>query len=420
MGVALPLASRLVGEGQRHVGRDAGLLLGANTIGSILGTFFVPFVLIPAIGSPRSVVVLSLLNLGLGFVLLARGSDVTARLRGGLRTAAVALAAVAIVGLVVPNQLVRDPGATRLERESNLFAEAEDEIAAVQAGGQRNRPQLLVGGTGMTVLTVDAKLMAYLPIITRPESERMLVIAFGMGSSYRSGLRAGLSVDGVELVPSVPDMFGYFYPDAGAVLADPRGRLIITDGRNYVELTDRTYDIIVVDPPPPIESSGTSVLYSREFYATSAARLSADGVMMEWMPYAQSVDEFRAHVRTFADVFPHTMLAFGPTKRGVYMLGSSRPIAVDSSNVREVLGRPGVLDDLVNTSDAPVTTEADWAATIEGTVWIHDDAVKAFGAGAPLIVDDRPVTEYFFLRSLFGPPSPAMNEPNLRAETPRP
>jgi spermidine synthase len=420
MGVALPLASRLVSAGERHIGRDAGLLLGANTIGSILGTFFVPFILIPTIGSPRSVVVLLLLNLGLGLVLLARGSDMTARLRTGLRTAAIALAAIAVVGLIVPNQLVRDPGAIRLERETNLFAEAEDEIAAVQAGGLTGRPQLLVGGTGMTVLTVDAKLMAYLPIMTRPESERMLVIAFGMGSSYRAGLRAGLRVDGVELVPSVPDMFGYFYPDAAEVRADPRGRLIITDGRNYVELTDRTYDIIVVDPPPPIESSGTSVLYSREFYATSAARLTEAGVMMEWMPNAQSVDEFRAHVRTFADVFPYTLLAFGPTKRGVYMLGSNHPIALDAANVREVLGRPGVLDDLVNTADAPVTTAADWAATIQGTVWIEDDAVRAFGAGAPLILDDRPVTEYFFLRSLFGRPSPVMSEENLRAVTPGP
>ena len=70
----------------------------------------------------------------------------------------------------------------------------------------------------------------------------------------------GLTTDVVELVPSVPTMFGDFYPDAQAVLADPNGRVIIADGRNHVELTDRTYDIVVVDPPPPIESSGVSVI----------------------------------------------------------------------------------------------------------------------------------------------------------------
>ena len=66
----------------------------------------------------------------------------------------------------------------------------------------------------------------------------------------------------MELVPSVPDMFHFYYPDADAVLADPDGHVIIADGRNHLELTDRTYDIIVTDPPPPIESSGASVISS--------------------------------------------------------------------------------------------------------------------------------------------------------------
>jgi hypothetical protein len=46
----------------------------------------------------------------------------------------------------------------------------------------------------MTTLTVDAKLMTILPAITRPDARHALVIAFGMGSSYRAALTAGLDV----------------------------------------------------------------------------------------------------------------------------------------------------------------------------------------------------------------------------------
>jgi spermidine synthase len=99
----------------------------------------------------------------------------------------------------------------------------------------------------MTLLTVDAKLMPILPLMLRPESKTALTVAFGMGSAFRSALIAGLKTDAVELVPSVPLMFGYFYPDASSVLANPNGRLIVTDGRNHMELTDQTYDIIVTD-----------------------------------------------------------------------------------------------------------------------------------------------------------------------------
>ena len=104
---------------------------------------------------------------------------------------------------------------------------------------------------------------------------------------------------------------------------NPNGHVIIADGRNHVELTDRTYDIIVVDPPPPIESSGVSVISSLEFYQAAHARLNPGGVMMQWVPYGQTLDEFKAHVRTYNDVFPHVIIAFGPGGYGFFMLGSA-------------------------------------------------------------------------------------------------
>ena len=137
-----------------------------------------------------------------------------------------------------------------------MFASTEDEIASVQAGQMTFTPELWVAGTSMTLLTVDAKLMPILPLIARPASTRALVVAFGMGSAFRCALIAGLRTDAVELVPSVPKMFGYYYPDYAGVLADPNGKVIVTDGRNHLELADERYDIIVTDPPPPIESSG--------------------------------------------------------------------------------------------------------------------------------------------------------------------
>jgi spermidine synthase len=106
-------------------------------------------------------------------------------------------------------------------------------------------------------------------------------------------------------------MFGNFYPDAADVLADPNGHLIISDGRNHVELTDRTYDIIVVDPPPPVQGAGVSVISSREFYEAAKARLNPDGIMMQWVPYDQTLDEFKAHVRTLTTSSSNTIVAAG-------------------------------------------------------------------------------------------------------------
>src|SRR4029453_6285764 len=127
--------------------------------------------------------------------------------------------------------------------------------------------------------------------------------AFGMGSAFRSALIAGLRTDAVELVPSVPKMFGYYYPDSAAVLADPNGRVIVTDGRNHLELTDDRFDIIVTDPPPPIESSGASVISSKEYYEAGRDHLTERGIMMQWLPYGAPAEDFADHIRTFAAVF---------------------------------------------------------------------------------------------------------------------
>jgi len=215
-------------------------------------------------------------------------------------------------------------------------------------------------------------------------------------------------------------MFQYFYPDADAVLADPRGHLIISDGRNYVELTNQTYDTIVVDPPPPIESAGTGVLYSREFYAAAARRLNMGGVMMEWIPYGQRLDEFEAHVRTFADVFRDVTLAFGPGGNGVFMLGSASPVSFTPNAIVLVLGRPGVADNLSTAPDSPVHDSAAWSQLIPSLVLATGDAVRSGVGPGPIITDDHPRTEYFQLRHLADPAAPQMSYATLEAAFARP
>jgi spermidine synthase len=413
MGLAFPAASALLATREGHVATAAGQLLAANTVGSISGTFLVPFVVIPAIGSANAVLLLAFVNLATAIALASTRLWVPIQ-RVAVTGTALAVALIVAVMLLSPLTLL-DPAWARIRAMNGIITRsAEDEIASVQAGRLGSTAHLWVGGTSMTLLTVDARLMPILPLMARPEAQSALTVAFGMGSSYRTALIAGLSADAVELVPSVPEMFDEFYPDADAILSNPRGRIIVADGRNHVELTDRTYDIIVTDPPPPIESSGVSVIASHEYYQAGLERLNSGGIMMQWMPYGSAVEEFKAHLRSFADVFPEVLIAIGPGGYGFFLMGSELPMTLDEANIRTVLARPGVLEDISGAYDSPETTVDGWVRRIPGLVWRRTgQEVRAYVGPGPLITDDRPMPEYFFLRRVLGPPSPLVTPGNM-------
>ncbi len=396
MGLAFPLASELLRGDRAHAGSESGLLIAVNTAGAILGSLAIPFLLMPTIGSPAIIVVLAMTNVALGLGLAVR------RQPRQIPVAAIAvIVGLLIVVLATQPGLIRQPNESRIaERGWTLLESTEDEIASVQAGQGQFTRELWVGGTSMTLLTVDAKLMPVLPLIARPESTRALVVAFGMGTAFRSALIAGLRTDAVELVPSVPRMFGYYYDDAAAVLADPNGKVYVADGRNHLELSAESYDIIVTDPPPPIQSSGVSVISSLEYYEAGRDHLTDGGVMMQWTPYGTAESELKEHIRTFATVFPHVLAVRGSGGYGFYMLGSMDPLSLDPAIARAILARPGVLEDISGAYDSPETTIDGWIAEIERQTWLVDDQLRAYMGDGPLITDDQPRPEYFLLRQL--------------------
>ena len=402
MGFTFPASSTLLGDDPAQIAASAGRLLAANTAGAIVATFVIPFFVIPAVGSPRAVAILALINVATAIGLLASGrgrSALSATRRSSTSIAAFVVAAIVIAGLITPGTIV-DPSIARIRNvNAQLFQTAEDEIASVQAGATVT-PQLWVTGTAMTLLTVDAKMMPILPLVLRPDAKTALTVAFGMGSAYRGALIAGLKSEAVELVPSVPKMFHWFYPDAPEVLADPNGKVIVTDGRNHLELTTERYDIIVTDPPPPIFSSGASVISSLEYYQAGEAHLNPGGIMMQWVPTGATLPEFKAHVRTFRAVFTHVMLIRGPGGYGTYMLGSDTPMVFDDATTAEVLGRPGILEDISSAYDSPEDTIEGWTSRIDSLVTQTDATIDRFVGPGPLITDDRPLPEYFLLRRL--------------------
>jgi spermidine synthase len=421
MGYAFPLSGRLVTRRATEAGQSMGLLYTWNTLGSILGSFAAAFLLAGTIGTNRSILLLAATSLLLGAALVAQ--DRQARSSGARLRIPVAggLALLLLAAVLFDLPITRTLRQTQLQRAGVPTRHVEDNLATVDSvGGAPADRRLYISGVGMTALTIDTKLLAYLPKSLRPTAQDFLVIAFGMGSTYRSGLILGLHTDVVELSPSVPGQMPMFYADADTYLHHPNGHIIIADGRNYVRLSPKQYDMIAVDPAPPIQSAGTVVLYTQEFLQQGKARLTPGGVFMLWLPYDETLPDFKDHLRTFRSVFPHMDVVFGPAgTNGVYLLGSDAPLVWDDAQIARLFGSPAAQADLAGAPDFAATPGAAWPAIIARNHWLHDTDVDIFAGPGPLITDDRPRTEYYLLRTLAATDHSYINEALLRRLTGR-
>jgi len=284
---------------------------------------------------------------------------------------------------------------------TSLFPSSEvrrDYEATVVATDARGRKELLVNGVGITVLTPITKVMAHLPMSfleTPPRSA--LVICFGMGTTFRSALSWGVPTTAAELVPSVPRLFGFYHADGPDLLRSPLARIVIDDGRRFLERTPDQFDVITIDPPPPIEAAGSSLLYSREFYILARRRLRPGGILQQWFPGGEPAILVSV-TRAITESFPHVRVFTSVAGWGFHFLASDRPIPDTPAAVLASRQPPRAAADLVEWS-AGGTPEQVFERILSREV--KPDRILAIAPGIPTLTDDRPFNEYYLLRRTF-------------------
>lgn len=260
----------------------AGKAYAVNVLGCILGPLLAGFVLLPWISERWGLVLLSLPWLIIG----VRGTRVM-HLHGSASGFAPRAASYLLLPLAVGLFL----GSKDYKGQYSSIKVLRDSTATVIASGSGMHKLLLVNGYGMTSLTPITKMMAHLPLAFLDRTpQNALVVCFGMGTTFRSLHSWGIPVTAVELVPSVPRLFGYFHNDGPEILSSPLSHVVIDDGRRYLERTSQQYDVITIDPPPPVEAAGSSLLYSEDFYSVVRQRLRPGGVLQQWLPSGDAED----------------------------------------------------------------------------------------------------------------------------------
>ena len=400
MGFAYPLANAIAQDAEQVVGRRAGLLYVANTVGAVVGSLAVGFWLLPALGMQRTVTVLALAVL-LGIVPLCVAAR-PSRAPQKRRVAAVPAVSVLALGIAVivwarlPADFLinRTLWPLRPSEQRLVVSEGITDVVTVTDMPGEGRV-LFTNGHSMSSTSVAAqrymRAFVHIPLLSLDTPESVLVICFGVGNTaHAASLHPSVRrLEVVDTSRTVLAHASYFAATNGRVLLNPNVTVFVNDGRQHLKMRPpQTFDLITLEPPP-IAFAGVGSLYSREFYELARSRLRPGAYLTQWLPLSQVPPATAlSMVRAFIDVFPQAVLLSGWMDELILMGRNGGPPAIDPARVEARLAAaPRLREELARIQLGTLTE-------LVGTFVAAADTLSAATEPYPPATDDYPIQEY--------------------------
>ncbi|HVU01229.1 MAG TPA: fused MFS/spermidine synthase [Polyangiaceae bacterium] len=345
MGLTFPLILRWAAASP-HVGVLVGRLTAINTVGAVFGALATGYVLLPRLGSEKSLLVVLA-----AFVLLAIG---TAKQGGfGRNRVPVAFAATsALIAVAAPRWNL-----VKLTLGANVYfdwAQPMDTILSVREdvhGGvttvtlHQNVRTLYTNGKfqGNNGWELKAQYyFAHFPSLFAPRFDDVLIIGLGTGTT--AGTLATYpwkQMDLVEISPAIAEAAkNYFEKPNRHVFDDPRFHLILDDARNHLLVHPKKYDLISMELSS-VWFAGAASLYSSEYYRLVRDHLAEGGVYQQWVQLHHVYRPvFATLVNTLRKEFPHVALFYGGGQG--MLIASMRPLQWSERRAHELSTHEGI------------------------------------------------------------------------------
>ncbi|MGD9917420.1 MAG: polyamine aminopropyltransferase [Paenirhodobacter sp.] len=280
-GMEIPLIARVLKEIGAPAFRFENVL-SFDYVGALVASVAFPLLIVPHLGLMSASLAFGILNLmvaGLSLWLFR------ARMSRALVAVWALALAVSVLGLSQAERMVSVAEASLYDDEIVLSAASPYQQITVTRFRDRFR------------LFLDASIQfdsqdeyRYHEMLVQPamalaaRRENVLILGGGDGLAAREVFRHP-EVRAVTLVDLDAAVTGLFRtnPDLVALnrgsLTDPRLRIVTEDAWRFVAADQTSYDVIIVDLPDP-KSIALSKLYTQEFYAMLAERVTAEGLIV--------------------------------------------------------------------------------------------------------------------------------------------
>jgi spermidine synthase len=386
MGIAFPIGLHVWTTGGRgdatRIAERLSTFYSLNVTGGIVGSLAAGFLLLPLLGSPASLKLLAAATL-VGGLALVSVSELTRASRFVVMAAGAAVFGVALAVAPTPfSEFI----AQRYVGDQILSVDEGVEATVLVQRTPQSDLSLTVNGNHQAssddTTTYVHRRIGHFPMALHPNARTALVVGLGGGATAGAvSVHTGVQVDVVELAGGVVRASPFFQKGSYGVLQRPNVTLHVDDGRNYLMLTPRRYDVITADVIHPIYA-GSGNLYSREYFELMKRALNPGGMVLQWISGTEA--EYKSIARTFLSVFPEATVWLD----GSIFVGSLEPLRLRRADFDWKLQVPGRAQGL---HDLNIES---FDRLLSFFVAGPDDLRRYLGEG-PILTDDRPLTEYF-------------------------
>ena len=365
LGALFPLLARAQSDVE-GAAAAVGDVYFVNTVGSAAGAFLAGFAFLPWLGLGGTASLAIAVNLAAGAALLLWRGNERPRARLAFSAAPAALALLIAVhppaldssalarGGFVPAQIFQEaPDSSVLEgipAEKVLYYR-DGLSASVSVHEMNDQRTLHLNGKADASTSADMAtqvLVAQAGMLFGKPPRNVLVIGWASGVTVGSAARHPEveAIDAVELEPAMLEASRFFEHVNSKPLADPRVKVILDDGRHYVETTRKKYDVIISEPSNPW-LTGVANLFTREYFAAARRALTPQGRLITWFPlYAIDLEALRSILSVLHTEFPNVYaLVLDRNTPDLMLLATVQPLAPDDLPRWESL-HPAVQSDL--------------------------------------------------------------------------
>ena len=366
-GASFPLIASLALKRRGCEGSAIGTTYFFMVLGNVLGGLLTGLVLVPAIGT--EMVLLAFTSLGLMFGLMPRAIGFR-RVPAAYRITGVLILVLAnVVAFPRRGALYSVIHAAPFTPHIMRFQEGLDAVVLTYEDGDRFRNFINGQGHGYRpgpfFLAEGIEGLSF-----SPSPQKVLVIGFGAGSITETvlALPEAQQITVVELSGTAITNLLKFQVLAD-ILHDGRVRVVVDDGRRYLERTREQFDVILMDPLR-ITSAYSGNLNSRQFFSLARSRMTPAGVLM-----AGGIGDNPVIRRTLLEEF-HFVRAYAG-----FSLASPAPLYQSTERRERLLG--------AYPADVQKEIEVFTKGGLEGK------ALEAATEGYPVNEDWRPISEYY-------------------------